>query len=120
MIVYFYLSEDFILRWGTHYIKSARFGGQLELRKLQQASMTASKEEFAVECEVEFKSLFWSAGVKVGVQSGSSSRSQQSYMSTSVVVQGGSQRIAAIISDMYSPTFKTEFTVRNFKFRFMI
>ncbi|XP_031555975.1 uncharacterized protein LOC116292763 [Actinia tenebrosa] len=102
--------QNFILRWGTHYIKSARFGGQLELRKTQLASKTASKEEFAAESEVEFKSLFWSAGAKSSTKSGSSSQSQQSYMSTSVVVQGGSQKIAAVISDMYSPTFKTQFT----------
>ncbi|XP_031548993.1 uncharacterized protein LOC116286577 isoform X2 [Actinia tenebrosa] len=103
--------QEFILRWGTHYIKSARFGGQLEVRKTQLASMSASKEEFAEKSEVEFKSLFWSAGSRSRTESGSSSKSQQNYMSTSVVVQGGSQRIAAIVSDMYSPTFKSEFTV---------
>ncbi|XP_031555977.1 uncharacterized protein LOC116292765 [Actinia tenebrosa] len=101
--------QDFILRWGTHYIKSARFGGQLELRKTQLASMTASKEEFSRESEMEFKTLFSSVSKRTSVKSDSSSKSQQNYMSTSMVVQGGSQRIAAAISDMYSPTFKPEF-----------
>lgn len=111
----YFPSEDFILRWGTHYIKSARFGGQLELRKTQLASETSSKATFAEESEAEYKSLFWSAGSRSSTKSGESSKSQQKYMSTSIVVQGGSQKIATVISDMYSPTFKTAFTVSNIK-----
>ena len=64
-----------------------------------------------MESEFEYRGLFSSAGAKASVDKGESSKSQNSYMSTSVVVQGGNQRIAAVISDMYSPTFKSEFTV---------
>ncbi|EDO50029.1 predicted protein [Nematostella vectensis] len=101
--------QDFIMRWGTHYIKSATFGGQLELRKLMQGSSTATKTEVAEEMEVEYKSLFWSAGAKYGSRKGTSQRSETKTSSTSLEAQGGSQEIAAILSDMYSPTFKGEF-----------
>ena len=73
------------------------------------ANDTKSKEEFEVQMEMEFKSLFASVGAKASVSKGESSRKQTKTTSTSVVAHGGSQHIASILSDMYSPTFKTEF-----------
>lgn len=58
------LAEDFIQRWGTHYIKSSKFGGQLQIRKFMDANDVSSKKEFAVEMEMEYKTLF-SSGSEV-------------------------------------------------------
>ena len=101
--------ENLIQRWGTHYVKSAKFGGQLEIRKTMDAQDAQSKKEFEVQMEMEYKSLFASVGAKASTKGGESSRKQSKTTSTSVVAQGGSQEIASILSDVYSPTFKTQF-----------
>lgn len=100
---------DFIQRWGTHYIKSAKFGGQLQIRKFMDASDVSSKKEFAREMEMEYKSLFASVGAKESRKEGQSHRQQAKTTSTSILAMGGSQQIASILSDAYSPTFKNEF-----------
>ena len=68
-----------------------------------------SKKEFSAEMEMEYKNLFASVSAKGSVQTGESSRKQSKTTSTSILAQGGSQEIASILSDVYSPTFKTEF-----------
>lgn len=100
---------DFIQRWGTHYIKSAKFGGQLQIRKFMDASEVSSKKEFAREMEMEYKSLFASVGAKESRKEGESHRKQAKTSSTTILAMGGSQQIASILSDAYSPTFKNEF-----------
>ncbi|PFX13522.1 C-reactive protein 1.1 [Stylophora pistillata] len=96
-------------RWGTHFIKSAKFGGQLEIRKTMDAEDVQSKKEFEIQMEMEFKTLFASVGARSSYKTSESSRRQTKTTSTSVVAHGGSQHIASILSDVYSPTFKTEF-----------
>ena len=59
--------------------------------------------------EMEFKTLFASVGASSSYKTGESSGKQTKTMSTSIVAHGGSQHIASILSDVYSPTFKTEF-----------
>lgn len=73
------------------------------------AADVSSKKEFSTEMEAEFKSLFASGGVKMSKSGGESSRSQTKTSSTTVMALGGSQKIATILSDAYSPTFKNEF-----------
>lgn len=102
-------TENFIQRWGTHYIKSAKFGGQLEIIKTMLASYFSEKSEFAETMETEYKGLFASAGSKSSTKTGASSKDETKFTSTSVIAQGGSQEIATILSDVYSPTFKTDF-----------
>ena len=101
--------ENYIQRWGTHFIKSSKFGGQLEIRKTMDAQDAQSKKEFEIQMELEYKTLFASVGAKSSVQENESTRKQTKTTSTSVLAQGGSQEIASILSDVYSPTFKTEF-----------
>eukprot|EP00058_Branchiostoma_floridae_P014109 XP_002599597.1 hypothetical protein BRAFLDRAFT_77695 [Branchiostoma floridae] len=50
--------QNFYLRWGTHYIKSAKFGGQLKLMKTKQASKSLSISEFATRAESDWKKTF--------------------------------------------------------------
>ena len=107
--ILFATTENFIQRWGTHYIKSAKFGGQLQIRKTKQAKQGEKKTEFAVEMEMEYKTLFSSVGAKYSQKNGYQQREQVKTSSTSIMAQGGSQEIASILSDAYSPTFKTEF-----------
>ena len=102
---------EFISRWGTHYIRSAKFGGQLQIRKLQNGMSTSSKEEFAVEAEMEYKGLFASGGAYSSTKSGSQEKSEQKFVSTSVQALGGDQRIAAAVTDLYVPTFKNTLVV---------
>ena len=45
------LTENFIQRWRTHYIKSAKFGGQLEIRKTKQADQKQTKSQLTVRRE---------------------------------------------------------------------
>ncbi|XP_068693345.1 uncharacterized protein [Montipora foliosa] len=101
--------QDFVQRWGTHYIKSSKFGGQLEIRKTMDKETAVDKTHFAKTMEAEYKSLFSSFGAKSSSESGSENKKATETTSTSVVAQGGSQEIASILSDVYSPTFKTEF-----------
>ncbi|XP_032235405.2 uncharacterized protein LOC116617089 isoform X2 [Nematostella vectensis] len=101
--------QDFVLRWGTHYIKSARFGGQLELRKTVQRTSSQTKEQVSEKMEAEYRSLFWSAGATSSTNEGTTNRQENKFTSSSIVVQGGSQEIASILSDEYAPTFKNEF-----------
>ena len=73
------------------------------------AEEAKSRKEFEIQMEMEFKNLFASVGAGASFETGESSRKQTKTTSTSVVAQGGSQHIASILSDVYSPTFKTEF-----------
>ncbi len=109
IIIILIFTEDFIERWGTHYIKSAKFGGQLEIRKTMDKETAQSKTHFSITMEAEFKSLFASVGASFSAETGSQAKSATETTSTSVVAQGGSHEIASILSDVYSPTFKTEF-----------
>ncbi|KAI8500294.1 hypothetical protein Bbelb_218600 [Branchiostoma belcheri] len=47
--------QNFYLRWGTHYIKSAKFGGQLKIIKTKQATQDLSMSEFATRAEADWK-----------------------------------------------------------------
>ena len=58
---------------------------------------------------MEYKSLFASVGAKYSKDQGYQQREQTKTTSTSIKAQGGSQEIASILSDAYSPTFKQEF-----------
>lgn len=59
--------------------------------------------------EVEYKTLFASVGAKYKKEGGHSVRVETKTTSTVVEAKGGSQDIASILSDVYAPTFKTEF-----------
>eukprot|EP00058_Branchiostoma_floridae_P005553 XP_002591041.1 hypothetical protein BRAFLDRAFT_69406 [Branchiostoma floridae] len=50
--------QKFILRWGTHYITSAKFGGQLKIIKTKEASSQDSQQTFATAAQSDFKKLF--------------------------------------------------------------
>ncbi|XP_035674669.1 uncharacterized protein LOC118414613 isoform X2 [Branchiostoma floridae] len=50
--------QKFILRWGTHYITSAKFGGQLKIIKTKEASFQDSQQTFATAAQSDFKKLF--------------------------------------------------------------
>ena len=104
----FILLESFIQRWGTHYVKAAKFGGQLEIRKTMDAKEVQSKSDFSRTMEIEYKSFFAGFSHKESYKEGTSAKSQARTSSTSLSVQGGSQDIAAIMSDAYSPTIKNE------------
>ena len=73
------------------------------------ATQTASKAEFAAKMEAEYRGLFASAGAKSSTEGGVESKEENKFTSTSVIAQGGSQEIATILSDVYSPTFKGSF-----------
>jgi hypothetical protein len=73
--------------------------------------LTSSKQEFAVEAEMEYKGLFASAGAYSSTKGGSEGKSEQKFMSTAVQALGGDQRIAAAVTDLYAPTFKNTLVV---------
>ncbi|XP_078589031.1 uncharacterized protein LOC144869531 isoform X2 [Branchiostoma floridae x Branchiostoma japonicum] len=102
--------QKFILRYGTHFIKSATFGGSFKLFKTQEASQTESLEDFSIQAQASYNSLFFNAGghAGFGMSSGSSSSSKTS--STHVTIEGGDQEVASIVADFYSTGFKDTFT----------
>ena len=102
-------TENFIQRWGTHFIKSAKFGGELEIRKTMDAKQAGTKTQFSQKMEFEYKSIFASVGAKHESEGGTSVKQETKTTSTAVEAKGGSQDIASILSDVYAPTFKTEF-----------
>ena len=73
------------------------------------ATDVSSKKEFAVEMEMEFKTLFASVGAKASTSGGEYSRNQSKTTSTTIIALGGSHEVASILSDAYSPTFKSAF-----------
>ncbi|XP_013392189.1 uncharacterized protein LOC106160199 [Lingula anatina] len=132
--------QQFIIKWGTHFIKAAKFGGQLKLIKTKEGVRDQSIEQFAEKAQDDYKAMFStfmaaaaqfksrslfhkaegsaegsvSAGGGVEGSSsnetkgGSQSLSQQQYSNEVLMVQGGSQAIAAVISEMYTTGFKHE------------
>ncbi|PAA55510.1 hypothetical protein BOX15_Mlig022132g2 [Macrostomum lignano] len=50
--------QNFLLRWGTHFIRSGKFGGQLKITKTSKTSKIQSQEQFARIAETEFQSMF--------------------------------------------------------------
>ena len=103
-------AENFILRWGTHYIKSGKFGGRLQIFKTMDASQVSSKAQFSEVMEIGYKSLFSSFHAKYESGKGNSAKSLSKTSSTSISVEGGDQKIAAIITDFNSPTIKYDLT----------
>ena len=73
------------------------------------ASQAGSKTQFSEKMEVEYKTLFASVGAKYIKEGGHSVRLETKTTSTVVEAKGGNQDIASILSDVYAPTFKTEF-----------
>ncbi|KAI8498314.1 hypothetical protein Bbelb_242580 [Branchiostoma belcheri] len=102
--------EKFIIRYGTHFIKSAKFGGSFRLFKTQEASKTESLEDFSIQAQASYNSLFFNAGGHFGVGSSKGSSQSDKTSSTHVTVEGGDQEVASIVADFYSTGFKDTFT----------
>ncbi|KAI8493808.1 hypothetical protein Bbelb_281550 [Branchiostoma belcheri] len=132
--------QNFYLRWGTHYIKSAKFGGQLKIIKTKQATQDLSMSEFATKAQADWKmtlstfsaqasqtkSSSWfpeheskTESQEFSGKAASDSESQanrqeekqassQQYSNEVLVVQGGDQKIAAAITEMYTTALTTE------------
>ena len=49
--------QQFILRYGTHYVKSAKFGGKLNVFKKTSQTSKMSATEFAQQSESEFSAM---------------------------------------------------------------
>ncbi|XP_078602427.1 uncharacterized protein LOC144876722 isoform X1 [Branchiostoma floridae x Branchiostoma japonicum] len=115
--------QKFILRYGTHFIKSAKFGGSFRLFKTQEASKVSSFQEFSVKSEASLNAIFANAKAEFGLESSSGSSYdihffilcpcgdfQSSKTSgTHVTVEGGDQEVASIVADFYSTSFKDTF-----------
>ncbi|XP_019620680.1 PREDICTED: uncharacterized protein LOC109467177 [Branchiostoma belcheri] len=132
--------QNFYLRWGTHYIKSAKFGGQLKIIKTKQATQDLSMSEFATKAEADWKMTLSTFSAQTSQtkssswfheheskteshestgQAASDSESQanrqeekqasaQEYSNEVLVVQGGDQKIAAVITELYTTALTTE------------
>ncbi|XP_035667450.1 uncharacterized protein LOC118410076 [Branchiostoma floridae] len=50
--------QNFILRYGTHYIQSAKFGGQLKIIKTKEASSDLSVQAFSERAQTDWKKTF--------------------------------------------------------------
>ncbi|KAI8491792.1 hypothetical protein Bbelb_305970 [Branchiostoma belcheri] len=152
-------TQNFILRYGTHYIKSAKFGGQLKIIKTKEASSDLSIQAFSERAQTEWKKAFStfsaeaktddryrsvleiyieyntgysvspevSARPRVGSPDGRRPEGDPTrgragtegdaeytvlhsfeFSNEMMVVQGGDQRIAAAITEMYTSSLSTE------------
>ncbi|XP_035685646.1 uncharacterized protein LOC118422234 [Branchiostoma floridae] len=102
--------QKFIIRYGTHFIKSAKFGGSFRLFKTQEASKSESMEDFSVQAQASYNSLFFNAAAHAGMASSSGSSQSSKTSNTHVTVEGGDQEVASIVADFYSTGFKDTFT----------
>ncbi|XP_035687282.1 uncharacterized protein LOC118423290 [Branchiostoma floridae] len=102
--------QRFIIRYGTHFIKSAKFGGSFRLFKTQEASKSESLEDFSIQAQASYNSLFFNAGGHAGMGSSSGSAQSSKTSNTHVTVEGGDQEVASIVADFYSTGFKDTFT----------
>eukprot|EP00058_Branchiostoma_floridae_P002532 XP_002588020.1 hypothetical protein BRAFLDRAFT_89006 [Branchiostoma floridae] len=101
--------QDFIIRYGTHFIKSAKFGGSFRLFKTQEAAKSESLTSFSVSAQASYSGMF-SAGGHYGRNEESGSASSSKSASTHIVVEGGDQKVASIVADFYTTSFKDTFT----------
>ncbi|XP_035685635.1 uncharacterized protein LOC118422225 [Branchiostoma floridae] len=102
--------QRFIIRYGTHFIKSAKFGGSFRLFKTQEASKSESLEDFSIQAQSSYNSLFFNAGGHAGMGSSGGSAQSSKTSNTHVTVEGGDQEVASIVADFYSTGFKDTFT----------
>lgn len=97
----------FILRWGTHFVKSSPVGGQLEIRKAAGISVTQDLDAFAREARKDFEGIFMSSRSRDFFETSNENKVKQEAQALSLNAQGGEQHVAAILTDMYAPGFKT-------------
>ncbi|CAH1226468.1 Hypp105 [Branchiostoma lanceolatum] len=102
--------QKFIIRYGTHFIKSAKFGGSFRLFKKQEASKSESLEDFSVQAQASFNSIFFNAAAHAGMSKSSGSSQSSKESSTHVTIEGGDQEVGSIVADFYSTGFKDTFT----------
>ena len=143
--------NDFLLRWGTHFIKSASFGGKFTLLRESVKKGEESQSEFQSRMQSSASELFESKSSDVdvsGKMSGgldiaaggvsgdaslsvdtagtqasdstatanessssqeNSARTETSFSMDDILVEGGHQRVASILSDKNRSGFKGEF-----------
>eukprot|EP00058_Branchiostoma_floridae_P001425 XP_002586913.1 hypothetical protein BRAFLDRAFT_105135 [Branchiostoma floridae] len=102
------VAEDFIIRYGTHFIKSAKFGGAFRLFKTQEAAKSESLTSFSVSAQASYNGMF-SAGGHYGRNEESGAASSEQSASTRVMIEGGDQKVGAIVADFYTTGFKDTF-----------
>jgi hypothetical protein len=56
--------QNFLLRYGTHFIRSAKFGGKLTIRKTAKRDRSMSADEFQKIAQSEFQSMFGTSSSK--------------------------------------------------------
>ena len=133
----------FLERWGTHYIKSASFGGKFTILREATKSGTETNQEWSAAMQESVTSMFESrrsqsnsdaglgfipgtAGIDVNssddqdqetdaeseeeTQTGTTSeRKRRQNTVDDLIVEGGSQEVAAILADKDRSGFKQEF-----------
>ncbi|XP_078668039.1 uncharacterized protein LOC144909744 isoform X1 [Branchiostoma floridae x Branchiostoma belcheri] len=132
--------NNYILRWGTHYITSAMFGGQLKIIKTKQVTDDTSIESFAMAAQTEYKKMLSTYSAKETMTKSSSwfhehetkneqesssgsatadttaetsvgetaRRNKMEFSSEQMRVQGGDQKIAGAITDLYTTSFAND------------
>ncbi len=136
---YFYYNapakfEKFILRYGTHVVVSAKFGGEFKIMNTMRKSKATSIESFAEKATQDSMKMFSrtiteKANVLVMNHELTKSKSDQKdsnkhsdkngkdvkaqtneYFSSYISVKGGSQEVAAIVANLGQPDFSDSFT----------
>ncbi|CAF0723375.1 unnamed protein product [Brachionus calyciflorus] len=125
--------DRFILRYGTHVVVSAKFGGEFKLMHTMHKTKTTSIETFSQQCIQDSMKMFsrsWSANANLfivnsqnkGQKTNNETRKEEQksekekgeikkneYSSTYISVKGGSQEIAAIVANLNQPDFSDTF-----------
>jgi len=135
---YFYYNapvkfEKFILRYGTHVVVSAKFGGEFKIMNTMRKSKATSIESFAEKATQDSMKMFSrtiteKANILIMNHEISKTKSDQEdsnkhkeknaknvkaqtneYFSSYISVKGGSQEVAAIVANLGQPDFSDSF-----------
>ena len=60
--------QDFILRYGTHFVKAAKFGGQFKVVKQKELTAETKIADFRKETQGEFNSIVGSVFEYLGLE----------------------------------------------------
>ena len=118
--------SDFLLRWGTHYIKSAVLGGNLSIFKSSILNTTASSDQWTEKTLAETKNMFymrpmpgvpgWPDFIRPGTSIGENKRKQEDngtqdlwkeqYIVDNIRIHGGSPESVAMVTEEYRSGFR--------------
>ena len=99
--------QDFILRYGTHYVKAAKFGGQFKVVKQKEFTGETNVADFRKETQGEFNSIVGSGSAEASTRKKDTSTEVEVQAEGSGGGVSGSRTVLNIKRDFGKKTLKT-------------